>query len=125
LGGVHAIAHPVGANFNTHHGLTNAVLLPYVMVYNRPATGAQLAVIARALDLPGEPFQAVFDWVLGFRERLNIPHTLADLGVPEKSAELIGREAALDPSAGGNPQPADATAYARIFRAAVKGELGA
>jgi alcohol dehydrogenase class IV len=123
LGGVHAIAHPVGANFNTHHGLTNAVLLPYVIVYNRPAIAGQLAVIARALDLKGEPFAAVFDWVLGFRQRLDIPHTLAEIGVPATSAELIGREAALDPSASGNPQPADAAAYARIFRAAVKGDL--
>lgn len=123
LGGVHAIAHPVGAHFNTHHGLTNAVLLPYVIVHNRPAIAAQLAVIARALDLEGEPSAAVFDWVLSFRKRLNIPHTLAEIGVPEKSAELIGREAALDPSASGNPQPADAATYARIFRAAVKGDL--
>jgi alcohol dehydrogenase class IV len=123
LGGVHAIAHPVGANFNTHHGLTNAVLLPYVIVYNRPAIAAQLAVIARALDLKGEPFAAVFEWVLGFRKRLDIPHTLAEIGVPATSAELIGREAALDPSASGNPQPAEANAYARIFRAAVKGDL--
>jgi alcohol dehydrogenase class IV len=125
LGGVHAIAHPVGANFNTHHGLTNAVLLPYVIAYNRPAIGAQLAVIARTLDLEGEPFAAVFDWVLGFRKRLNIPHTLAEIGVPDSAADLIGREAALDPSASGNPQPADAEAYARIFRAAVKGDLTA
>ena len=123
LGGVHAIAHPVGANFNTHHGLTNAILLPYVIVYNRPAIGERLAVIARALDLSGEPFAAVFDWVLAFRKRLNIPHTLAEIGVPEESAELIGREAAIDPSASGNPQPAEAAAYARIFRAAVKGDL--
>jgi len=123
LGGVHAIAHPVGANFNTHHGLTNAVLLPYVIAYNRPAIGAQLKVIARTLNLEGEPSAAVFDWVLAFRKRLGIPHTLAEIGVPEKAAELIGREAALDPSASGNPQPADAAAYARIFRAAVKGDL--
>jgi alcohol dehydrogenase class IV len=124
LGGVHAIAHPVGAHFNTHHGLTNAILLPYVITYNRPAIEARVAIIARLLDLTGEPFGALFDWVLGFRQRLKIPHTLADIGVPATSAQDIGREAALDPSAGGNPQPADAAAYARIFRAAVKGDLG-
>jgi alcohol dehydrogenase class IV len=123
LGGVHAIAHPVGAHFNTHHGLTNAVLLPYVITYNRPAIEAKVGVIARVLDLKGEPFAALFDWVLGFRRRLKIPQTLADIGVPATSAERIGREAALDPSASGNPQPADAAAYARIFRAAVKGDL--
>ena len=123
LGGVHAIAHPVGAHFNTHHGLTNAVLLPYVITYNRPAIEGKVGVIARVLDLKSEPFGALFDWVLGFRRRLKIPQTLADIGVPATSAELIGREAALDPSASGNPQPADAAAYARIFRAAVKGDL--
>jgi alcohol dehydrogenase class IV len=123
LGGVHAIAHPVGANFNTHHGLTNAVLLPYVVVHNRSAIESQLPVIARTLNLPGEPFRALIDWVLDFRRRLNIPHSLAALGVPAEAADLIGREAVLDPCAAGNPQPTDAAAYARIFRSAVKGDL--
>jgi alcohol dehydrogenase class IV len=123
LGAVHAIAHPVGAHFNTHHGLTNAVLLPYVITYNRPAIEGKVAVIARVLDLKGEPFAALFEWVLTFRRRLKIPQTLADIGVPAATADTIGREAALDPSASGNPQPADAADYARIFRAAVRGDL--
>ena len=123
LGGVHAIAHPVGAHYNTHHGLTNAVLLPYVMVHNRAAIEARLAIIARVLNLPGEPYAALFEWVLGFRQRLRIPHSLAEIGVPPTDAALIGREAELDPSAAGNPLPTDAVAYARIFRAAVRGDL--
>src|SRR5467141_2312541 len=123
LGGVHAIAHPVGAHFNTHHGLTNAVLLPYVIVHNRRAIEPHLSVIARTLNLPGEPFAAVFDWVLAFRKRLNIPHSLAEIGVPLSNPDTIGHEASLDPSAGGNPLPTDAAGYARIFRSAVKGDL--
>jgi alcohol dehydrogenase class IV len=123
LGGVHAIAHPVGAHYNTHHGLTNAVLLPYVMVHNRAAIEARLAIIARVLNLAGEPYAALFEWVLGFRQRLRIPHSLAEIGVPPTDAALIGREAELDPSAAGNPLPTDAVAYARIFRAAVRGDL--
>jgi alcohol dehydrogenase class IV len=123
LGGVHAIAHPVGAHFNTHHGLTNAVLLPYVLTHNQSAITERLAVIARTLDLRGEPVQAFFDWVLAFRERLRIPHTLADIGVTLRNPEVIGQEAALDPSAGGNPRPTEAADYARIFRSAVKGDL--
>lgn len=123
LGGVHAIAHPVGAHFNTHHGLTNAVLLPYLIVHNRAAIQSQLPVIARTLNLPGEPFAALFDWVLGFRKRLNIPHTLAQIGVPLTNPDIIGHEASLDPSAAGNPLPTDAAGYARIFRSAVKGDL--
>jgi alcohol dehydrogenase class IV len=123
LGGVHAIAHPVGAYFNTHHGLTNAVLLPYVIVHNRPAIESHLPVIARALNLSGESFDAVFAWVLDFRKRLAIPHSLADIGVPLTNPEVIGHEASLDPSAAGNPRPTDAGTYARIFRSAVKGDL--
>jgi alcohol dehydrogenase class IV len=123
LGGVHAIAHPVGAYFNTHHGLTNAIVLPYVIAHNRPAIEERLQVIARTLELSGEPYRAVFDWVLAFRERLRIPHTLADIGVPLTNPDVIGHEASLDPSAAGNPLPTDAASYARLFRSAVKGDL--
>jgi alcohol dehydrogenase class IV len=120
---VHAIAHPVGAYFNTHHGLTNAVILPYVIVHNRPAIESRLGIVARTLNLKGEPFAAVFDWVLEFRKRLEIPHSLAEIGVPLSNPDTIGHEASLDPSAGGNPLPTDAATYARIFRSAVKGDL--
>jgi alcohol dehydrogenase class IV len=123
LGGVHALAHPVGAFFNTHHGLTNAIILPYVMVHNRPAIEAQLKVIARVLDLRGEAFAAVFDWVLEFRKRLGIPHTLAEIGVTLDDPDTIGREAALDPCAAANPLPTDAATYARLFRSVVRGDL--
>ena len=123
LGGVHAIAHPVGAYFNTHHGLTNAIVLPYVIAHNRPAIEQRLAVIARTLDLPGEPYRAVFDWVLAFRQQLRIPHSLAEIGVPLGNAATIGHEASLDPSASGNPLPTDAITYARLFRSAVNGDL--
>jgi alcohol dehydrogenase class IV len=123
LGGVHAIAHPVGAHFNTHHGLTNAVLLPYLLVHNHQAIEPRLAVIARTLNLPGEPFAALFDWLLGFRRRLGVPNSLADLGVTLANPETIGEEAAHDPCAAGNPLPTDAAGYTRIFRSAVTGDL--
>jgi alcohol dehydrogenase class IV len=123
LGGVHAIAHPVGAHFNTHHGLTNAVLLPYLLVHNRAAIATQLPVIARTLNLAGDPFAALMAWVLDFRKRLKIPHSLTDIGVTLRNADTIGHEASLDPTAAGNPRATDATDYARIFRSAVKGDL--
>jgi alcohol dehydrogenase class IV len=125
LGGVHAIAHPVGSWFNTHHGLTNAVLLPYVMTFNRSAIEEKTEVIARVLNLPAPGFDGFFDWVLKTRRDLGIPHTLAGLGVSADNAAIIGREAAIDPSAGGNPIPLDAAQLERIFRAAVDGNLAA
>jgi alcohol dehydrogenase class IV len=123
LGGVHAIAHPVGAHFNTHHGLTNAVVLPYVITHNRSAIEAQLPVVARTLNLSGEPFAALLAWVLELRRQLKIPHSLAEIGVTLRNPDVIGHEASLDPSASGNPRPTSAEDYARIFRSAVKGDL--
>jgi alcohol dehydrogenase class IV len=125
LGGVHAIAHPVGSWFNTHHGLTNAVLLPYVMAHNRPAIADKVDVISRVLDLPARGYEGMLAWVLEMRRDLGIPHALSAIGVTADKAELIGREAAVDPSAGGNPRPIDAAALERIFRAAVAGSLDA
>ncbi len=125
LGGVHAIAHPVGSWFNTHHGLTNAVILPYVMTFNRAAIADKADVIARVLDLPAHGFDGLFAWVLKMREELGIPHSLADIGVNAGNAVVIGREAAIDPSAGGNPIAVDAAQLERIFLAAVDGRLGA
>ena len=125
LGGVHAIAHPVGSWFNTHHGLTNAVILPYVMTFNRAAITEKSDVIARVLGLPARGFDGFFAWVLDMRRELGIPHSLAGIGVSAENAAVIGKEAAIDPSAGGNPIPVDAAQLERIFRAAVDGRLEA
>ena len=122
LGGVHAIAHPVGSFFNTHHGLTNAVVLPYVMTFNRAAIAAKCEIIARVLDLPARGFEGVYAWVLGLRRELGIAHTLAEIGVNVDNATVIGAEAAIDPSASGNPIPVTAADLERIFRAAVSGQ---
>jgi alcohol dehydrogenase class IV len=125
LGAVHAIAHPVGSWFNTHHGLTNAVILPYVITFNRSAIADKTDIISRVLDLPTRGFDGFLSWVLELRRELGIPHSLAEIGVRTDEAAIIGREAAIDPSAGGNPIPVDAAALERIFRAAVDGKLGA
>jgi len=125
LGGVHAIAHPVGSWFNTHHGLTNAVILPYVMNYNRDAIADKADVIARVLDLPARGFSGFLARVMEMRRELGIPHSLAEIGVSADKAAIIGREAAIDPSAGGNPIPVDAATLEHIFRAAVDGRLEA
>jgi alcohol dehydrogenase class IV len=123
LGGVHAIAHPVGSWFNTHHGLTNAVILPYVITFNRVAIAEKTEIIARVLNLPARGFDGFLDWVLQMRRELGIPHSLADIGVSADKAAIIGREAAIDPSAGGNPIPVNAAQLEHIFRAAVDGKL--
>ena len=75
--------------------------------------------------MPGRGFDGFLARVMQLRRELGIPHALADIGVSADQAALIGREAALDPSAGGNPLPVDAAQLERIFRAAVEGRLDA
>jgi len=123
LGAVHSIAHPLSAHYDTHHGLANAVLLPYVLAFNLPALEDKLKPLARLLDLPGGDAKAVLDWVLTFRQTLKIPHTLSDIGIPEDKAEIVGRDAFRDPSTGGNSRAITEADMTRIFRAARIGDF--
>lgn len=123
LGGVHALAHPIGAVFDLHHGLANAILLPYVMVRNRSGIESRLADAARYLNLADASFNGFMDWILALRTELNIPHTLAEVGIDEAQAERIGADAKKDPSDGGNPIELSAADYSEVFRNAVRGSL--
>lgn len=123
LGAVHALAHPIGAVFDTHHGLTNAVLLPYVMVHNRAAIAERMIVLGHVLGLAHPSFDGMLAWVLGLRRTLGIPKTLQALNVPIERADEIGRMAERDPSAGSNPIPVNASHLTAILQSAVTGVL--
>jgi len=125
LGATHSIAHPLGVVYDTPHGLANAVLLPYVMMFNRPAIEARMPLLGRVLDLRRADFDGVLDWLLGFRRQLGIPAMLGELQVGLDRAGEIGIMAEHDPSTGTNPRPAKAADMERIFRAAVTGDLAA
>ncbi len=122
LGGVHSIAHAVGALYDTHHGLTNAVLLPYVMKFNRPAIEGRMDMPCRVLGLTGG-FDGFMDWVLEFRASLAIPQSLAGMEVPGDRADDVARLAAADPTAPTNPRPMAAADMKAVFLAAVAGRL--
>ncbi|MFP6744958.1 MAG: iron-containing alcohol dehydrogenase [Alphaproteobacteria bacterium] len=124
LGAIHAMSHPIGAVHDKHHGLTNAVVMPYVLEFNRPAIEDRLIALARYLNLAEASFNAVATWVLELRTAFDIGHTLADLGIgPEHIDELVPM-AAIDPSCGGNPIPIGEPELRRMFVKSVYGELG-
>jgi alcohol dehydrogenase class IV len=123
LGAMHALAHPLGALYDAHHGMLNAILMPYVLKANEHAVAPRLQALARYLDLPDSGPGAVLDWVLRLRETVGIPHTLAEIGIDEAQAERIGRMAAEDPSAGTNPVNYTPEQYSDLFRAAIRGNL--
>jgi alcohol dehydrogenase class IV len=131
LGAMHAMAHPIGAHHHTHHGLTNAVLMPYVLVFNRAQIEGRIAQLATAIglgaftDQPAAGFDAFLDWVLGFRTSLGIPRGLGELGVDTEAAVALAQEAAEDPSAGTNPRPLTAENLAPLLDAAARGDLDA
>lgn len=123
LGAVHALSHPIGARHGIHHGLTNAVLMPYVLAFNAPVLEGRLDHLSRALALPRAGFPGVLSWLLDLRTRLQIPHTLADLAIPEADLDSIATSAARDPSAPGNPRPLDVPALKSILDASWAGRL--
>ncbi|WP_043529780.1 iron-containing alcohol dehydrogenase [Litchfieldella xinjiangensis] len=123
LGAMHALAHPLGALYDAHHGTLNAILMPYVLRANECAIGEPMVRLGRYLDLRQPGTAAVIDWVLELRERLGIPHTLAALDIDTRQAEKVGQMAVVDPSSGSNPIAFDAQAYQRIFVNAVEGRL--
>jgi alcohol dehydrogenase class IV len=124
LGLVHALSHPLGGAVNVHHGLANAIFLPYVMVYNRSAIEPAMERLARYVALDQGGFDGVLRWMLGLRERLGLPHTLANVeGFDAAMAKRLAPAAVADPTMGGNPVPADAAACERVFLAALHGDL--
>ena len=122
LGAIHALSHPVGALYDTHHGLTNAVFMPYVLAFNRPAIEDKIVRLAAYLGL--EPtFDAFLAWVLELRAEIGIPHTLAGLKVDDAQFDLMSRMAPKDPTAGGNPVPLDEEVCRRLYQNALAGKL--
>jgi alcohol dehydrogenase class IV len=125
LGGMHALSHPIGALHRTHHGLTNAVLMPYVLDFNRAAIEGRIARLAGYVGLPSHSFDGLMEWVLQLREELSIPHALGALDVGSEDIERIAAMAEADPSAGGNPLPFNAAAARQVLEAAQEGRVRA
>ncbi|WP_293798018.1 iron-containing alcohol dehydrogenase [uncultured Bosea sp.] len=102
LGAIHSLSHPVGAVYHTHHGTTNAVVMPPVLGFNRPAIEDRIAAAAAYLGIPGG-FDGFYDFVLKLRADLGIPDKLAALGVGTDRIDELAEAAVADPSTGGNP----------------------
>lgn len=118
LGAIHALAHPLGALHDAHHGLLNAVLMPYVLEFNAPAIKDKLELLARLLDLPVPTAAGVIDWIFDLRETLEIPLTLSAMGLADIDEDRVVAMAEVDPCAGGNPVRLDRAGLLSILRAA-------
>ncbi|MEK6750095.1 MAG: iron-containing alcohol dehydrogenase [Pseudomonadota bacterium] len=122
LGAIHALAHPLGAMYDAHHGLLNAILMPYVLVANAQAIDEKMTRLAALLGLKGKGAGAIIKWVEELRIELKIPHTLAAISIGSDHAADIAEAAVHDPSAGGNPIHFNAQQYQALFLHALNGK---
>ena len=114
LGAIHALSHPIGARYHTHHGMTNAVVLPAVLRFNRPAITDKIAAAAAYIGISGG-FDGFYAHLCQLLQTLNIPDKLSALGVENADTEALAAMAVADPSAGGNPIPLDTETAKQLF----------
>ena len=122
LGGIHALSHPVGSLYDTHHGLTNGVFMPYVLAFNSKAIEDKIKRLSAYIGLKPN-FRAFMDFVLELREQTGMPHTLAGLKVGDDKFDQMVEMAPEDPTAGGNPVTLDRRAARTILKRALEGRV--
>ena len=123
LGAIHSLSHPVGAIYNTHHGLTNAVFMPYVLKRNKKVIEEKIISLSRYLNLDDQTFEGFMSWILYLREELSIPHTLKELIQDESKFEEMSKMAKDDPSTGGNPIPLEINDFYDLYKDSYSGTL--
>ncbi|WP_367606959.1 iron-containing alcohol dehydrogenase [Legionella sp. W05-934-2] len=123
LGAMHALAHPLGAVYNAHHGRLNAILMPYVLMANRPAIQSRIETITPFLKI-ANGFNGFVDWIIELRRSLAIEPCLRDIGIDEAHVERIAYMATEDAAAACNPVSFTAADYEQILLAAIDGKVG-
>jgi alcohol dehydrogenase class IV len=123
LGAMHSLAHPISSHYDTHHGMTCALFMPYVLQFNRRAIEPKIERAAAYMGLK-PTFTAFLDYVLDLRSTLAIPHALADLKLDDKKFDIMSEMAPKDPTACGNPVPLDKAAALKLYTQALSGTLG-
>jgi len=105
LGAIHSLSHPVNGVNNIHHGLSNAIFMPYVLTFNKDVIEKKIIEICNYINLQNKSFDSFIEWIIDLRKKLNIPHKLSDV-IPEKDFDIekLSRLALDDPSTGGNPK---------------------
>ena len=123
LGAIHSLSHPIGAIYNTHHGLTNAVFMPYVLLRNKEVIENKIIDLSRYLNLPQPSFNTFLDWILELRKSLSIPHTLKELIDDESNFEKMSVMAFNDPSTGSNPIKLNEKDFLKLYQQSFEGTL--
>ena len=123
LGAIHSLSHPIGAIYNTHHGLTNAVFMPYVLLRNKKVIENKITDLSRYLNLSNPSFNSFLDWILDLRKLLSIPHTLKELIDDNSNFEKMSVMALNDPSTSSNPIKLNENDFLKLYQDSFEGIL--
>ena len=123
LGAIHSLSHPINAQFNIHHGLSNAIFMPYVLTYNKSAIEKRIMSICDYLDLKKD-FKSFLNWILDLRNELNIPHKLSEvISEDHFDLQLLSKMALEDPSTSTNPTKLHLEDMKKLYQQSLKGDL--
>ena len=124
LGAIHSLSHPVNALNNVHHGLSNAIFMPYVLTFNRDVIEERIIKICEYLEFKNKSFEEFLNWVLDLRKQLDIPHKLSDV-IKEKDFDIerLSKMALEDPSTGGNPKKLSVDDMKVMYEHSMSGKL--
>ena len=123
LGAIHSLSHPINAQFNVHHGLSNAIFMPYVLTFNKDVIVEKIVLICNYLNIE-KGFDGFISWVIELRKDLNIPHKLSEV-LDEKKLDLdkLSQMALDDPSTGGNPKKLSKPDMKIMYEHSLSGKL--
>ena len=124
LGAIHSLSHPVNALNKIHHGLSNAIFMPYVLTFNKDVIEHKVIEICDYLKLKDKSFDGFVNWVLDLRKKLDIPHKLSEV-IDEKDLDIdrLSKMALADPSTGGNPKKLTENDMKIMYQHSMSGEL--
>ena len=124
LGAIHSLSHPVNALNNIHHGLSNAIFMPYVLTFNKDVIENKITKVCEYLEIDEKSFDGFLNWILELRKKLHIPHTLSEL-IKEEDLELdrLSKMALNDPSTVGNPKKLTENDMKILYQHSMSGEL--
>ena len=124
LGAIHSLSHPINALNNVHHGLSNAIFMPYVLTFNKDVIENKIIKVCEYLEIEEKSFDGFLNWILDLRKKLNIPHKLSEV-IKEEDLELdrLSKMALNDPSTGGNPKKLTENDMKILYQHSMSGEL--
>ena len=123
LGAIHSLSHPVNAQFNLHHGLSNAIFMPYVLTFNKKEISNKIISICDYIGIE-KSFENFIKWIMDLRQELNIPHKLSDVIDESKiDLDMLSKMAFDDPSTNGNPKKLDINQIKTMYEHSISGNL--